>query len=143
MLSAGSAGLRHVMVVLDADGQPISAGDHVLTCRELTDSTASSEGMRREDVHEGLGGRLEPDGSFNGTRWRMVRVVAADEAGAVEDFEATPFDAQPSTPTADDIAGIKALVRGYSSSCKEHGTSRDPICRPRRARAPLRLTSAT
>ena len=34
-LSAGSAGLRHVLVVLDATGQPISASDTVLYRSEL------------------------------------------------------------------------------------------------------------
>ena len=119
-LSAGTVGLRHVMVVLDASGEPISAGDHVLTCRELTEAPTGVAAMR-EDVHESIGGRLEPDGTFNGTRWRMVRIAAADDSGSVteEDSERTQFDAQPSTPTADDVAGIKALVADILRRAKE------------------------
>ena len=107
-LSAGKDGLRHLMVVLDATGQPISAGDHVMTCRELPDTGA---GSTTEYVHESIGGRLEADGTFNGTRWRMVRVLAADEEDVVmDDTEATGFDSERSTPTPDDIARLKALV---------------------------------
>ncbi len=93
-LSAGAAGLRHVMVVLQ-HGTPISAGDWVLRC----------SGRPVEYLHENVGGRLNPDGSFLGTRWRTlaVEVPGQDEP---ETKEMTKSD-----PTAEDVAAIHALVR--------------------------------
>jgi hypothetical protein len=76
-LSAGSAGLRVAIVVLDATGQPISAS--------------------------GVGGRLESDGTFRGTRWRTVGFERAD--GGDPQLESTP-----SEPSAADVTGLKALV---------------------------------
>ena len=55
-LSAGPAGLRHVMVTLDASGTPISAGDWVMYATEGADGTTY--------IHENVGGRLEADGTF-------------------------------------------------------------------------------
>lgn len=104
-LSAGSDGLRHLMVVLDATGQPISAGDHVLTIRAVRNE--SSGEVRNEYTHESVGGRLEPDGTFNGTRWHMVRVMAPGDDVADDD---PPPDARSSKPTDEEIAAIKSLV---------------------------------
>ena len=104
-LSAGRDGLRHLMVVLDATGRPISAGDHVLTIREVTDATSGA--LLNEYVHDSLGGRIEPDGTFNGTRWHMVRVLAPDEEA---DEDNPPADARSSKPTAEEIVAIRALV---------------------------------
>jgi len=94
-LSAGAAGLRHVMVLLDAGGTPISAGDWVLYC----------SGNPVQYVHENVGGRIQPDGSFLGTRWRSVAVeVAGQEEPEVKETVSSP-------PTPDDVAAIQALVK--------------------------------
>jgi hypothetical protein len=102
-LSAGPAGMRHILVVLDGTGRPISANDHVVTCREVPNALSTGT----ESVHTSLGGRLEPDGAFNGTRWRMVRVLAAD---VDDDQEIAPFESERSIPTPNEIARIKALM---------------------------------
>jgi hypothetical protein len=91
-LSAGASGLRHVLVVLDASGRPISAGDTVLYCNGP------------EIRQESLGGRLEDDGTFRGTRWRTVGV---EEPGSEEDPQLL---STPSQPTPDEVEGVKALV---------------------------------
>jgi len=93
-LSAGAAGLRHVMVVLE-NGTPISAGDWVLYC----------SGQPVRYVHENLGGRIQPDGSFLGTRWRTVMV----EVPGAEDPETR--ETARSEPTPQDIAALMALVK--------------------------------
>jgi hypothetical protein len=103
-LSADRDGLRHLMVTLDATGQPISAGDHVLTIRELT---SESGALLNEYVHDSLGGRLETDGTFNGTRWHLVRILAPDEEVGEGD---PPAEAQSAKPTDDEVLAIKALV---------------------------------
>lgn len=97
-LSAGESGLRHVMVVVDGVGQPLSAQDWIMV------RTADSAGGVTS-VHESVGGRLEPDGRFLGTRWRTVTFEApgSDEADRRE--------AVPSPPSAEDIAAVHALVR--------------------------------
>lgn len=94
-LSAGAAGLRHLMVTLDASGTPISAGDWVMYC----------SGNPVEYVHENLGGRLNPDGSFLGTRWRTT---AVDVPGK---DEPEPKEMISSEPTAEDVASLKSLVQ--------------------------------
>lgn len=103
-LSAGVAGLRVAMVVLDATGQPISASDMVLYRTEIASGgEAAGTPSVIEFYHESIGGRLEPDGTFLGTRWRSVRVEGADE----ETLEA---ESTSSEPSAADVAGITALV---------------------------------
>jgi len=62
-----AAGLRHAMVTLDASGTPVSAGDWVLYC----------SGKPVEYVHENVGGRIQPNGTFLGTR------CTPEQAGAV------------------------------------------------------------
>jgi hypothetical protein len=94
-LSAGPAGLRHVMVTL-AKGQPVSAGDWVMF------RSRSAEGGIY--VHENVAGRLEPDGRFLGTRWRSVTFERAG-SGETEMREASQVPA-----TAEDIEAIQALV---------------------------------
>ncbi len=91
-LSLPVAGLRHCIVTLDAQGVPISASDGVLY---------SEDGLQ---VHENVGGRLEADGRFLGTRWRTVmrEVPGQDEAEIVE---SVPF-----APSAADAEAIKRLV---------------------------------
>jgi hypothetical protein len=94
-LSAGAAGLRHLLVTLDATGTPISAGDWVLYCR----------GNPVEYTHESIGGRIEPDGSFNGTRWRSVSVEVAGEE------EPEQRETERSDPAPQDIEALMGLVR--------------------------------
>src|ERR1043166_386661 len=101
-LSAGSAGLRHILVVLDASGRPISAGDTVLYCLEKwrTDPAADAQGTPPryvEILKESVGGRMEPDGTFNGTRWRTVGIETDEE-------EEPQLESTPSTPSATDMA---------------------------------------
>jgi hypothetical protein len=95
-LTAGQDGLRHVLVTLDADGRPISAGDSVLYRAEQGDEVTWT--------HESIGGRLEPDGTVLGTRWRAVLV------GPRDSDEAETREQRNSTPSAADIAGLEALV---------------------------------
>jgi hypothetical protein len=61
-LSAGAAGLRHVLVVLDGTGQPINASDAVLYRAALTTTGDTEAGATIQYEHESIGGRLEPDG---------------------------------------------------------------------------------
>jgi len=107
-LSAGLAGLRHVLVVLDANGQPISASDHVLYWSEVSRTgqdadTSSAKAFSAKFYQESIGGRFETDGTFRGTRWQTVGEDYGDESEP-------KMDSTPSEPSAADIAGIKALV---------------------------------
>jgi hypothetical protein len=107
-LSAGIAGLRHVLVVLDATGQPISASDHVLYWSEVSKTdknadTSSGSAPHAEFYQESIGGRFETDGTFRGTRWQTV----GEDNG---DGSEPKMDSTPSDPSDEDIAGIKALV---------------------------------
>lgn len=107
-LSADLAGLRHVLVVLDATGQPISASDHVLYWSEVSKTdqnadTSSGSALQAEFYQESIGGRFESDGSFRGTRWQTV-------GEDYRDGSEPKMDSTPSEPSAADIAGIKALV---------------------------------
>jgi hypothetical protein len=94
-LSAGAAGLRHAMVTLDGSGTPVSAGDWVLYC----------SGSPVQYVHENVGGRIQPDGSFLGTRWRTVAVdvPGKDEPETRETTRSEPSD--------EDVAALMALVK--------------------------------
>jgi len=94
-MSAGPAGMRHVMVTLDK-GRPIAAGDWVMF------RSQGAEGVTY--VHENVGGRLEPDGRFLGTRWRSVTF---ERAGA---NEPEMRDATHLPPTPQDVEAIQALV---------------------------------
>jgi hypothetical protein len=107
-LSAGIAGLRHVLVVLDATGQPISASDHVLYWSEVSKTdqnvdVSSVTAIQAEFYQESIGGRFETDGTFRGTRWQTV-------GEDYRDGSESKMDSTPSEPSAADIAGIKALV---------------------------------
>jgi hypothetical protein len=91
-LSAGSEGVRVILVVLDSAGQPISASDMVLY------RSAGAE-IRQES----LGGRFEPDGTFRGTRWRTVGLEPPDG-------EESAWDSTPAEPSADDVSALRELV---------------------------------
>ena len=96
-LSAGAAGLRHVMVTLDASGTPISAGDWVMYASEGADGTTY--------IHENVGGRLEADGAFRGTRWYSVALQKPDSD------DAEMREARHSPPSPEDVEAIRNLVR--------------------------------
>lgn len=102
-LSAGAAGLRVVMVVVDATGRPIVASDAVVYRVEVAAGGESNRSRVIEYHHENVGGRLEPDGTLRGTRWHTV--IAETEDGEEQQLESTP-----SPPSAADVAGLKALV---------------------------------
>ncbi len=93
-LSAGGAGLRSVLVVLDASGTLLSASDAVLY--------RTGNDQRATILHLSVGGRFEPDGSFHGTRWHSV---------AVEQDEQEPeWESTPSAPSPEDVEALRALV---------------------------------
>lgn len=94
-LSAQGKGMRHLLVVLDAQGTPISANDMVRYSAEL--------GADHVFFQENVGGRLEADGTFRGTRWRTLGVEGAND-------EEARLDALPSQPSAAESAALKALV---------------------------------
>jgi hypothetical protein len=96
---SGEAGMRVVMVVLDAAGQPISASDMVMYQSE---SVQDNEALT-EYRHESVGGRLEADGTFRGTRWHTLTV---ETSGGREIYK----EAIPSEPGAADVSALKALV---------------------------------
>ena len=95
-LSAGADGLRHVMATLDASGRVLSAGDTVLY--------RQPEGSQVRWRHESLGGRLEEDGTFRGTRWRSVSV------GPLDSDETDTLEQERFEPSADEAVRLKALV---------------------------------
>jgi hypothetical protein len=113
-LSAGAAGLRVAMVVLDATGRPISAGDSVLYRSEVVEGGGADAGQATEWVHESVGGRLELDGTFRGTRWHTVGVERPGE-------EEPRLDSTRSEPSAADITGLKALVAEILRRCATAG----------------------
>ncbi len=102
-LSAGESGSRNLLVTLDETGRPISAGDWVVyRTRGAGEDTW---------VHESIGGRLEPDGRFLGTRWHTVAV------GPAESDEAETREQRKSDPSADEVAALKALVAEMLRRC--------------------------
>lgn len=91
-LSAGAAGLRVVLVVLDASGRPISASDGVL--------------YRVEPArvrHQSIGGRIEPDGTFRGTCW-------LSEGPEPADGEEPQWESKRSEPSPSQISALMELV---------------------------------
>ena len=94
--SAGSDGHRVTQLVLDADGRPISASDWVVR-RVERDALV-------EHRHESIGGRIEPDGSFRGTRWRGVTIEGTDG-------EVVSQEMLPSKPSEGEADALLALVR--------------------------------
>jgi hypothetical protein len=101
-LSAGAAGLRIILVVLD-HGTLLSASDAVLYRMGLNGAPPPTDcdvpaAIRQESV----GGRFEPDGSFRGTRWISVAIDHGEEE--------LQWDSTPSQPSASDVAGLRGLV---------------------------------
>jgi hypothetical protein len=97
-LSAGAGGLRVVQVLLDAEGRPLSASDHV-----LFRSAGGEESGRPWIRQENIGGRYETDGTFRGTCWLTEGPEPADD-------EPPRWNARPRPPTAEEITGLAALV---------------------------------
>ena len=96
-------GMRVCMVTLDASGRPVSASDLVLYRTALADGVDGDPRPAVRFEQHTVGGRLEADGTFHGTRWHTI--------GLEHEGEDEPaMQMTPSTPTADDIAAIKALV---------------------------------
>jgi hypothetical protein len=91
-LSAGLAGLRIVLVVLDASGRPILANDLVLF--QVPPPNRSRQ--------ESLGGRFEDDGGFRGTHWDAEAPDQPDDASAWRMIKREP--------SADEVKALKALV---------------------------------
>lgn len=103
-LSAGANGLRVAMVVLDAEGTPISASDMVLRRSERAPREGEPAGETVVEFdHESVGGRLEPDGTFLGTRWHTTNVET--ESGEEIGTSSTRL-----APSESDIAGLRAVV---------------------------------
>lgn len=97
-LTAGADGLRVVQVLIDAEGHPLSASDHVLFRSGGRDDTG-----RPWTRQENIGGRFETDGTFRGTCWR----VEGPEPDGDEVPQVTPV---PRAPTPEEIAGLVVLV---------------------------------
>jgi hypothetical protein len=93
-LSAGPAGLRAILVLLDASGSLLSASDAVLYCTGNDCATS---------LHLSVGGRFETDGSFHGTRWHSVAVARPGE-------EEVEWESTPSAPSEEDVEALRALV---------------------------------
>jgi hypothetical protein len=93
-LSDPCTGLRTVLVVVDASGSPISAGDSVFD---------RIDGDPPRVRHESVGGRFEADGTFRGTHWLSVGPDRGDD-------EPAQLESTPRAPTPDEIAAMRALV---------------------------------
>jgi hypothetical protein len=97
-LTDGNAGLRHVIVTVDGKGRPLSANDLALYRRGLEDG-------RVEVRTESIGGRIEVDGRFFGTRWTSI---GYEERSTEDD---TGIESKASEPTDADVERLLALVR--------------------------------
>jgi hypothetical protein len=107
-LSAGPAGLRHILVVLTSSGQLISASDTVLYRSEVSNTDQDTGSFSATTGHvefhsETIGGRFELDGTFHGTRWETTGIESPDDSEP-------KMSSKRSAPSAEDINAIKALV---------------------------------
>lgn len=103
-LSAGSAGSRSSLAVLDGSGTLLSGSDHVLYRTGLDGGPPPEHPdapclIRQESV----GGRFEPDGSFRGTRW----LTEAEDPGGVDELD---WKATKSEPSPEDVEGLRRVV---------------------------------
>jgi hypothetical protein len=102
-LSAGIAGLRHILVVLDASGTLLSGSDAVLYRTGLSGGPPPTDvGAPATILQISVGGRFEEDGSFHGTTWRSVAIDRGEEE---LDWESTR-----SEPSPDDVTSLRTLV---------------------------------
>ena len=95
-LSAGEAGLRTILVVLDAEDRLVSASDLALYRSERPDGAADL-------TQDSVGGRFEPDGSFRGTRWHGTAVERPGE-------DESEWQLAKSEPSEADVEQLRALV---------------------------------
>jgi hypothetical protein len=103
-LSAGAAGSRTSLVVLEANGTLLSASDGVLYRRGLNGSPPPEDCDAPVLIRtESVGGRFEPDGSFRGTRWRSV----AQDPGGVDELE---WESTRCEPSPADVEGLRRVV---------------------------------
>ena len=103
-LSAGAAGLRTVLVVLDASGALLSASDSVIYHTGVDGGSPPREGDTPGMILQlSVGGRFEDDGSFHGTRWHSVALEPPGE-------EEPEWESTPSEPSPEDVDGLRALV---------------------------------
>lgn len=94
------AGMRHVLITVDANDRLLSASDLVLFERRE---------QRGSDVvtiydQETVGGRYEEDESFRGTRW----VTRTEQIG--DDHEHAHSTSLPSPPSPAHVASLRAVV---------------------------------
>jgi hypothetical protein len=103
-VSAGAAGSRSSLVVLDGSGTLLSGSDNVLY-RSGLDGGPPPEDPNAPCLirQESVGGRFEPDGSFRGTRWLTV----AEDPGGVDELE---WKATKSEPSPADVEGLRRVV---------------------------------
>jgi hypothetical protein len=92
-LSSAGAGLRVLQVLLDAEGRPLSASDHV-------HYRASDAALW---VQDSLGGRFEPDGSFRGTRWHGT-------APDIPEIEEAQWALVRADPEPHELARLRDLI---------------------------------
>ena len=99
-LSAGMAGFRHVLLVLDATGTPIAANDSVLFRFEQHPDQTDGRAVIRQ---ESIGGRIQEDGTFLGTCW----ISEGPEPEGEEEWKAT---SERTDPTASQIEALLRIV---------------------------------
>jgi hypothetical protein len=103
-LFAGAAGSRSSLVVLDASGTLLSASDSVLYRRGVHGGPPPEDGDAPCLIQQdSVGGRFEPDGSFRGTRWRLV----AEDPGGVDELE---WESVRTEPSPADVEGIRRIA---------------------------------
>jgi hypothetical protein len=97
-LAAGQAGLRILLVVLDASARPVAASDHVLFW-----SPGERSSDPRQILQESIGGQLGADGAFSGTCW----LVTGPEP---ENDDPPQWESTSRQPTAAESAALLTLV---------------------------------
>lgn len=105
-LSAGSAGSRTILVVLDGSGTLLSASDGVLYRRGLSGSSPPDDPDAPVLIEqESVGGRYEPDGSFRGTHWHSV----AEDPGGSDELD---WQSRKREPSPAGVEGLRKVVAG-------------------------------
>ena len=99
-LSDAAAGLRHVLITVDAAGTLVSGGDTVLFHRQ----EQRDNELWNLYEHHSIGGRFETDGSFHGTRW----LTHSQQRG--DDEETATSTATPSSPAPEDVEALRRLI---------------------------------
>ena len=102
-LSEPEYGLRHVQITLDANGQLLSGGDHVMFVRE---TAPHDDSIATLTDHESVGGRFETDGSFRGTHWKMT----LESKASGDDEESTTRSAENRVPSSQEIAALRRII---------------------------------